>query len=390
MPLRSSDRNYCDQPVGAEIKYANEQPETKTPAPPSIEKQTDFECDCIKCHKTCEKKSSDGFEDREAAIDLEDQIQNFVYRKPDNQDEVKQLWGKIKNNNIQQNNVRKTKRQSPEFNPNDVDDDSSKKEIDQDVSYQNELNEYGEYISFTDTIHDIQNNSYLLTNLEHFTWYQITIHVCREIGNETYIDPKTKTPHCSADTSRKYLTPMKPENDIITDVRVTTHTNSSKHSGSLKVTWKNPERPNGAILAYNFQFRKVDGEAAKHSKCITLDKMKAGDPFYIIEDQPSGNYSIQVAITSLAGIGNYTDPVYGDIAETTGLNLLAVIFVLFIIFVLIVALITFYVLKRHNDNISNIKLIANVNPDYAGINYKQDEWEVSRDKVIVLQELGQG
>jgi insulin receptor len=37
-----------------------------------------------------------------------------------------------------------------------------------------------------------------------------------------------------------------------------------------------------------------------------------------------------------------------------------------------------------------MKLIANVNPDYAGVTYKIDEWEIPREKIIQLQELGQG
>lgn len=37
-----------------------------------------------------------------------------------------------------------------------------------------------------------------------------------------------------------------------------------------------------------------------------------------------------------------------------------------------------------------MKLIANVNPDYAGVTYKIDEWEIPREKIIQLHELGQG
>lgn len=41
-------------------------------------------------------------------------------------------------------------------------------------------------------------------------------------------------------------------------------------------------------------------------------------------------------------------------------------------------------------SLQNMKLIANVNPDYAGVQYKLDNWEVSRDKVKQMHELGQG
>lgn len=34
-----------------------------------------------------------------------------------------------------------------------------------------------------------------------------------------------------------------------------------------------------------------------------------------------------------------------------------------------------------------MKLIANVNPDYAGVTYKQDEWEIPRENVRKLINL---
>ena len=37
-----------------------------------------------------------------------------------------------------------------------------------------------------------------------------------------------------------------------------------------------------------------------------------------------------------------------------------------------------------------MKLIAQVNPDYAGVQYKEDDWEVGRDRICQYQELGQG
>jgi hypothetical protein len=37
-----------------------------------------------------------------------------------------------------------------------------------------------------------------------------------------------------------------------------------------------------------------------------------------------------------------------------------------------------------------MKLIASVNPEYVSMTYQPDEWEVPRDKIIQLQELGQG
>lgn len=38
----------------------------------------------------------------------------------------------------------------------------------------------------------------------------------------------------------------------------------------------------------------------------------------------------------------------------------------------------------------DLKLIASVNPEYVGMQYQVDDWEVARDNVIHLRELGQG
>lgn len=56
----------------------------------------------------------------------------------------------------------------------------------------------------------------------------------------------------------------------------------------------------------------------------------------------------------------------------------------------ILAAICFFFKHVYIPNISSMKLIANVNPVYSIVPYKQDEWEIPREKVVQLQELGQG
>lgn len=59
--------------------------------------------------------------------------------------------------------------------------------------------------------------------------------------------------------------------------------------------------------------------------------------------------------------------------------------------IIVLAAIGFFFKHIYIPNISNMKLIANVNPDYAiGVTYKPDEWEIPREKILQLQELGQG
>lgn len=89
-------------------------------------------------------------------------------------------------------------------------------------------------------------------------------------------------------------------------------------------------------------------------------------------------------------MGNYTSPKFAYIDEQDSKAFAYWVVVLLVL--LLVALLGIFVMfvRRHYPPISNMKLIANVNPDYAGVQYKQDGWEVLREKILLLQELGQG
>lgn len=50
----------------------------------------------------------------------------------------------------------------------------------------------------------------------------------------------------------------------------------------------------------------------------------------------------------------------------------------------------FFLRKKFGPPVSDLKLIASVNPEYVSMAYQPDEWEVSREDVIILSELGQG
>jgi insulin receptor len=111
---------------------------------------------------------------------------------------------------------------------------------------------------------------------------------------------------------------------------------------------------------------------------------------YLLEGLDNGNYSIQIMATSLAGDGNYTPAKYVSIQEES--SVLKPIFVSLLVLIFIVCLIVVIFCYRRKDMSirANMKLIASVNPEYVSMTYQPDEWEVPRDKIIQLQELGQG
>ena len=356
---------------------AFEQTETtvKTENKPSDAGKSIFEnsgrCDCLSCAQTCDTKiQTDGDEARQSAIDFEDEIQDYVYI--------------IQDPSVAKETSR-AKRQIPGSFPEETDMGANKKK---EFETESQINSEGEYTYFYKEINDSAQTSFKLGNLKHYTNYAISIRACREKskGKENQTEPD----QCGSDAITSVLTQKREENDLIPVFDAQNINSNGSSLGSIKVTWKAPENPNGLLLSYTIRYKKNDIEHTKwESSCIT-HKLYLNQSYYILKYLSNGNYSIQIAATSMAGMGNYTAMKYVVINENSGSNLPAIFVTLMIIFLLLVFILA-YVCRRYRlTYISNMKLIANVNPDYAGVHYKQDDWEVPRDKIIQLQELGQG
>lgn len=325
-------------------------------------------CNCNTCHQFCQKSPKENSENRQSAIDFEDEIQDFVY---------------IRNPTDVPSN--RAKRQAPLF-PTDEDHNQTTKKKEPDTL--SIKNEDGEFTYFYKEINDSLQTSFEITGLKHYSTYQIFLKACRE---KSELAPKTGTPDepCGPEAQITLLTLKKDENDIIPFFdAVNVLSNSSL--GQIKVTWKAPEKPNGLLLSYTIRYRKNDIELTNWDIVCISHKLYLNDSSYPLKSLSNGNYTIQIAATSMAGIGNYSAPKYVVISENNGNKIYYIIIGLFFLFFVLFGILV-YVFKRfYLTSISSMKLIANVNPDYAGVHYKQDSWEVPLDKVIQLQELGQG
>lgn len=102
---------------------------------------------------------------------------------------------------------------------------------------------------------------------------------------------------------------------------------------------------------------------------------------YLIRGLPPGNYSIDMRATSLAGNGNYTKAKFVYIKESSSNSMWYLFGTLLAVLLIGLSVLAFVFKRMYLSSISSMKLIANVNPDYAGVTYKQDEWEIPRDKV---------
>ncbi|NXL85915.1 INSRR protein, partial [Alectura lathami] len=110
---------------------------------------------------------------------------------------------------------------------------------------------------------------------------------------------------------------------------------ASKNSVLLR--WQEPRNPNGLILKYEIKYSR-ESEEVTTVVCVSRHRYAKYGGVHLALLQP-GNYSAKVRATSLAGNGSWT------------------------------GLVKFYIL---------------------GPVYIPDEWEVSREKITVIRELGQG
>lgn len=226
--------------------------------------------------------------------------------------------------------------------------------------------------------------SFTLKNLRHFTYYTVSVKACRE----------GKGDRCGTEIIAYHRTEKIDSADDVYDVRVEHLPSTSNHSAGVRLHWKSPENPNGMIVSYTVRVKNVDVDRLKPNEiCIPYNEyLSQGYSHAITDYMSNGNYSFQVSANSLA-LSNirYSEPVYAYINEqtlTVGLILLIVLCIL-ILCTGIVAIYWFY-RRKYGPPDSGLKLIASVNPEYVSMQYTPDEWEIPREKIIQLNELGQG
>uniref|UniRef100_A0A3Q3K1Z3 Tyrosine-protein kinase receptor n=1 Tax=Monopterus albus TaxID=43700 RepID=A0A3Q3K1Z3_MONAL len=176
------------------------------------------------------------------------------------------------------------------------------------------------------TVH--AKESTVISNLRHFTSYQIEIHACNH---------PTDQARCSMAAYVSARTLPEDKADDITGPITYEVTENTVH-----ITWQEPKAPNGMIILYEVNYKRL-GDTELHY-CVSryTYRMARGCKLKVMHP---GNYTVRIRATSLAGNGSWTEPTY------------------------------FY--------------LNPVSPAVFAV-YEEDEWEVPREKIIILRELGQG
>jgi hypothetical protein len=233
-----------------------------------------------------------------------------------------------------------------------------------------------------------------ITKLKHFSTYTISITVCREGPMPEQGGPviEDKENNCSTAT---ILTITTNELKGVDNIEFSTfHANLEPVNGTsaVRLDWKEPKNPNGLIVSYSIRFKRVDLESAKSEPiCIIRNKFQRNG-YHIINDLNPGNYSFQVAASSLFGEGEYTAErfIFIERKEVSNAVLWILLSVCLILLIILSGAIYLWYTKKYLPSMIQMKLIANVNPDYFSVGYKVDEWEIPRENIIQKGELGQG
>ncbi|EZA49388.1 hypothetical protein DMN91_008927 [Ooceraea biroi] len=220
-----------------------------------------------------------------------------------------------------------------------------------------------------------RNNSYILRKLHHYSLYTITIAACgMKVDDDTAM--------CSSIQYANARTKRQPHADDIHGVRV--HVTNET---IVEVVWEPVKNPNAFTVSYTIEYTNLDVKDAKKStECIPYRGRRQHSHY--IRNLSPGRYSLRMRSTSLAGDGAFSDTIHFSVGLSNTKWIIPVSTILMIL--LVGAIIACLLLKNQQRKKTQERLFASVNPDYIETKYVVDSWEVPREKVEVLCELGMG
>ncbi|XP_066590355.1 insulin-like receptor isoform X2 [Prorops nasuta] len=363
-PSFLAQRNYCDEPMllpeKKPISVMAEEERKRAEAENEMAKVPKTSCDCV------DREPDQSMREKEvsSSIAFEDALHNQVY--------IKRM------NSRRRRDVSEMLEEPHEkyMNHTQEDQQGSDKIIN------------GTYTEFERLIPST-NLTFVMKSLRHFAVYNIEVQACRE-----QVENDTKN-NCSTKSMRTYRTlPLENADDIPVNSLKLSVIGGNNSLATVKLRWNEPPQPNGLIVTYQIEYKRVDIQNIKATVVciIRRDFVNAGYS-YLLKDLPAGNYSVKVRATSLAGNGAYTEVKYFFLEEYSTTDTLWFLYctILFIALALL-SLGTFYVIKRKFGmrRVPSSRLIATCNPEYVSTTYVADEWEVCRTQIQLIKELGNG
>ncbi|XP_064650829.1 insulin-like peptide receptor isoform X2 [Lineus longissimus] len=370
-PVRSEDydrRDYCTYKLKflskSSMKVKEDNPANKT-----------LSGKCCACPKTPKEKRIEE-DERKFQIEFENYLHNYVYQKrPVGSTAV---------------SARKRSKRETAFLRTGLNNDVSNTSL---VIYGNQ----------TDDEEEDEEDGYLaaivynkreiiLPNLRHFQTYSIEVVACQEY------DPVADRKYCS---NRAIITATTRSSDLADNVDDRTVNVTSSATG-IHIMWADPVSPNGLVITYEIEYyRNNVGNIKKTTICIPHKTYRVRRGYRLDNSKlPPGNYTYRIRATSLAGNGTWTRPMNFTVVDLKAEDdefwkpemIALIVCPVLLVFILTAAgLIWFFVKKKLFPGVPDGMYIS-VNPEYMNTEgvYEPDEWEVDRDKIKLIRELGQG
>ncbi|XP_060532183.1 insulin-like peptide receptor isoform X2 [Cylas formicarius] len=233
-----------------------------------------------------------------------------------------------------------------------------------------------DYITANSTYH-------VLENLQHFSDYLFYMRVCNKKVDERDL--------CSPILSDFVRTYPKPGADDIPHVDVSvTLDGDNEGTNNVTVSWQEPRNPNSAIISYYIQYYRESEHSQPESICVSRETYLKERKHVIRNLIPGQRYYLKLHAVSWAGPGNYTKEYKFDIRRP-GTNPFWTIFVVTLFLLLAIVFVLLYLRYKKKYKLSDVHLIASVNPDYAGgAVYIEDQWEMERSDIDIQKLMGKG
>lgn len=267
-----------------------------------------------------------------------------------------------------------------------------KEEIDLDTLgpyyHEKDHNEYDEFGIIENFVRHTNSTTIKISGLHYFTEYSFEVRACRKIDPDESLTSRKLTNRCSDASIITVRTLKNSEADMIPDsVR---HNVNNK---TVEILWSQPENPNGLVVNYIVEYRRTDIGNSKHTlECITPSEYESNEKKgynYRIDDLLPGKYAFRIQAVSMADEGKFSELINFEIKEDFTISAEIIVSFLIIIIVSAILIIGFTIYWRKKFRQPDI-LFASVNPEYSSVKYVEDGWEIPRDDIKLLNELGQG
>ncbi|XP_074094296.1 insulin-like receptor isoform X1 [Cotesia typhae] len=232
------------------------------------------------------------------------------------------------------------------------------------------------YYSFVFNI-TANHSSYTLKKLRHYSLYTISVTACG-------ITLKNGTRLCSSNQYTNVRTKALLRMDDVDNIKI-----SVLNDTIVLITWDTANSPNGITVSYTIEYTNLNVQnAKKNTICIPEGVYREKRGTYTLTNLTPGRYSVRLRSTSLAGSGNWSQINYFSIDIKNDKLTIIIIFIV-LSFVIVTAIVGYFYLSYQKKK-SQARLIASVNPDYVEKKYIKDNWEVSREDLVVGEPLGYG